>query len=82
MGGVRTDTGSAQSDGGYEDGEVYILGNLLVVPHEAGMDIHGIDGGGLATDQVLETGNDFTTVVEVSVGDGRGVDGEVRAVEE
>ena len=82
VGGVSTDTDSTQGDGDYEDGEVDILGNLLVVPHETGMDIHGVNGGGLATDQVLETSNDFMTVVKVSVGDGRSVDGEESAVEE
>jgi hypothetical protein len=82
VGGVSTDTGSTQSDGGYKDGEVDVLGNLLVVPHETGVDILGVSEGGLAADQVLETGNDLTTVVEVGVGDGRGVDGEEHAVEE
>ena len=82
VGGISTDTGSTQSDRDNEDGEVDVLGNLLVTPHETGVDILGVSEGGLAADQILETGNDLTTVVEVGVGDGGGIDGEEHAVEE
>ena len=82
VGGISTDTSSTQSDRDYEDGEIDVLGNLLVAPHEAGVDILGVCKGGLAAGQVLETGDDLTTVVKVGVGDGRGVDGEEHAVEE
>ena len=46
------------------------------------MDILGVGEGGLAADRVLETSNDLTAVVEVGVGDGRGVEGEIHPVEQ
>jgi len=82
VGRVYTNTDSTQNDGEEKDGEVYVLGNLLVVPHETGVDVLGLSEGGLAADQVLETNNDLTTVIEVGVGDGRGVGGEEHAIEE
>ena len=69
MGGISTDTSSTQSDRDDEDGEINVLGNLLVAPHETGVDILGVSEGGLAVDQVLETGNDLAAVVEVGMGD-------------
>ena len=46
------------------------------------MDVLAVGKGRLAADQVLETNDDLTTVVEDSVGDGSGVDGEVHAIDE
>ena len=75
-----TNTGNTQGDRGDEDAEVQGVGNLAVVPHEATVDILAVSKGGLAADQVPKTSNDFTTVVEDSVGDDSGADGEERAI--
>jgi hypothetical protein len=75
-----TDTGSTQGDRGDENAEVHALGNLAVAPHEASVDVLAVGEGRLAADQVLETSNDLTTVVEDGVSDGSGVDGEEHAI--
>ena len=82
MGRVSTDTNGTESDGDHKDGEVDVLRNLLVAPHETCVDILGVGKGGLAADRVLETSNDLTAVVEIGVSDGRGVEGEVHPVEQ
>jgi hypothetical protein len=75
-----TDTGGTQGDRGDEDAEVRVLGNLAVAPHEAGVDILAVGEGRFAADQVLETSDDLTAVVEDGVGDGSGIDGKERAI--
>ena len=45
VGWESADTGSAQGNRDEEDGEVYILGNLSVTPHEAGVDILAVNKG-------------------------------------
>ena len=67
-----TNTGGTQCDRGDENAKVHVLGNLAVVPHEASVDVLAVGEGGLAADQVPETSNDLTTVVEDCVGDGSG----------
>ena len=76
----NANTGGTQGDRGDEDAEVHILRNLAVAPHEASVDILAVGEGRLAADQVPETSNNLTTVVEDGVGDGSGVDGEERAI--
>jgi hypothetical protein len=76
-----TYTGSTQGDRGDENAEVHVLGNLTVAPHEASVDILAVGEGGLAADQVPETSDDLTTVVEDGVGDSSGVDGEEYAID-
>ena len=71
-----TDTGSTQCDRGDENAEIHVLGNLAVAPHEASVDILAVCEGRFAADQVPESSDDLTTVVEYGVGDGSGVDGE------
>ena len=46
------------------------------------MDVLGIGEGWFTADQILETGNDFTTMVQTSVGDSGGVDSKVDAIHE
>ena len=46
------------------------------------MDVLAVGEGRLAADQVLETSNNLTAMVEDGVGDGSGVEGEERAIEE
>ena len=75
-----TDTGGTQCDRGDEDTEVHILGNLAVVPHQASVNVLAVGEGRLAADQVPETSDDLTTVVEDGVGDGSGVEGEEHAI--
>jgi hypothetical protein len=77
-----TDTGGTQCDRGDENAEVHVLRNLAVAPHEASVDVLAVGEGRLAADQVPETGDDLTTVVEDGVGDGSGVDGEEHAIDE
>ena len=77
-----TDTGGTQCDRSDENAEVHVLWNLAVVPHETSVDVLAVGESRLAADQVLETSNDLTTVVEDGVGDGSGVDGEERAIVE
>ena len=76
-----TDACDTQSDRGHENAEVYVLGNLAVASHEASMDVLAVCEGRFAVDQVPETSNNLTTVVEDGVGDGSSVDGEGRAIE-
>ena len=80
MGGVSTDNSSTESDGRRKDGEVDVLRNLLVAPHETRVDILGVAKAGLAADRILETDNDLAAVVQVGVGGDRGVDGEIHPV--
>jgi hypothetical protein len=75
-----TDTGGTQGDRGDENAEVHVLGNLAVAPHEASVDVLAVGEGRLAADQVPETSDDLTTVVEDGVGDGSGVEGEEHAI--
>ena len=77
-----TNAGGTQCDRGDENAEVHVLGNLAVAPHEAHVDVLAAGEGRLTVDQVPETSDDFTTVVEDGVGDGSGVDGEAHAIEE
>jgi hypothetical protein len=77
-----TDPGGTQGDRGDEDAEVHVLGNLAVAPHEASVDVLAVSEGRLAADQVPETSDDLTAMVEDVVGDGSGVDGEVHAIPE
>ena len=77
-----TDTCGTQGDRGDENAEVRVLGNLAVAPHEAIVDILVVSISRLAVDQVLETGNDLTTVVEDCVSDSSGVDSEEHAIDE
>ena len=63
VGWESTNTGGTQGDRDEEDNEVNVLGNLTVVPHEASVDILAVSEGRLPAEQVLETGDDLTTVV-------------------
>jgi len=80
MGWVSTNASSTQADRDEENGEVRKFWNLTIVPHEAGVDVLAVDEGRPAADQVLETRNDLTTVVEEGVGNSGSVNGEERAV--
>ena len=71
-----TDTGGTQYDRGDENAEVHVLWNLAVVSHKTSVDVLAVGEGRFAADQVPETGDDLTAVVEDGVGDGSGVDGE------
>jgi hypothetical protein len=77
-----TNTGGTQCDRGDENAEVHVLRNLTVAPHEASVDVLAVIEGRLAADQIPETSDDFTAVVEDGVGDDSGVDGEVHAIDE
>ena len=76
------DAGSTQGNRDKEDREVHVLGNLTVVPHEASVDVLAVGKSGPAANQVLETSNDLTTVVEDGMGDCGGVNGKEHAVHE
>ena len=67
--GVNIDSDNTQNDGDYEDGEVNVLGDLLVTPHKTGVDVLGVSEGGLAIDQIFEASNDLATVVKIGVSD-------------
>jgi len=82
VGWVRANTGGTQTDRGEEDSKVHILRDLTITPHEASVHILAVGKCRLAGDQVLETSDDLTTVVEDSVGDGSGINGEEHAVDE
>ena len=77
-----TDTGGTQGDRGDENSEVRVLRNLVVAPHEASVDVLAVGEGRLAADQVFETSNDLTAVVEDGVGDSSGTEGEPHAIDE
>jgi hypothetical protein len=59
-----TDSGGTQGDRDDENAEVHVLRNLTVVPHEASVDILAVGEGRPAADQVPETGDNLTAVVE------------------
>ena len=82
VGWESTNTSRTQGDRGEQNGKVNILGNLAVVPHEASVDVFVVNKNRFAADQVLETSNNLTTVVEDGVGNGGGVNSEEPAVDE
>ena len=63
VGGVNGDASGTGANGDTQHDEVGPLGDLVVRPHQPGVDVLGIDGGRSTTNQVLETRNDLATVV-------------------
>ena len=63
VGGVNGDASGTGTNGDAQHGEVSPLGDLVVRPHQAGVDVLGIGEGRSTTDQVLEARNDLVTVV-------------------
>ena len=82
VGWESTNASSTQGDRDEENSKVRKLGDLTIVPHEAGVDVLAVDKGRPAADQVLETSNDLTTVVEEGVGNSGSVNSEEHAVYE
>ena len=63
VGGVNGNASGTGANGDTQHDEVGPLGDLVVRPHQPGVDVLGIDGGRSTTNQVLETRNDLATVV-------------------
>ena len=82
VGWESADAGSTQCDRDEEDSKVHILRDLTVTPHEASVDVLAVSKGRLAAEQILETSNNFPTVIEDSVGDSSSVDSEEHPIEE
>ena len=82
VGGVSPNTSRTERDRDGKDAKVDVLGNLLIAPHKTSVDVFGVSEGGFTLDQVLESSNDLSAVVEVGVGDGRGIHGEEHPIVE
>ena len=79
IGRVNGDNSGTDADGHTQNDEVDPLGNLLVRPHQADVDVLGIGEGRFATDQVFEARNDLAAVMQDGMSNNGGVDRKVGA---
>jgi len=82
MCGVSSDTSGADTNGGTQHGEVDPLGNFPVRLHQASVDVFGVGESWFTADQILEAGNDFTTVVQSGVGNDGGAGPKVCTIDD